>query len=253
MIRITALSLAVLMTVTCVALAADDELASAQRRASALSFINSLGVTVQQAAAMAGPLQRIQDALKKAEAGREAAVGSGSAPMILQQARAMLIAGQDLPQDTLDAIERIKDDLYEVERAKYIEIDAQMQGIADILTDAQNARLDWTAPASVRSGPTAQQRAQLQREIDARIRDAAAMLERVKYLDNFNFITARIPIIEDYLRANQSPGQPLPANAMDICLQFSDRARYVPLDQWEQTAPRLAADMITRLGLMPTL
>lgn len=250
--RTAALLVSCVLTVS-LAGAADDQLARAQQRASALNFVNSLGITVPQAQAMVRPLQRIQVIVQQAEQAREAAAGGGEAITATQQARVLLLADREVSEATLARVRQIAQELDLVQRGLYVSVDAAMQDIADILSPAQNAGLDWRAPAAVRSGPTAQQRAQLQREIDARVRDGATMLDRVKYLDAFNFVTGRMPIIQEYLTVNQDPGRALPENAVEICLYWTDQARLVPVEEWRQRAPGMAAQMVSQLGLMPTL
>jgi len=243
--RILTLSLALLLLASCLVCSADDELASAQKRATALSFVINMGLSLEQVARMVGPLQRIQRILLNAEEEREAVFSEPATAQALQDARDLLLTDQEVPEETLAIIYQIPGELDEAQRAKYMGVDAQMQNIAALLSPAQNANLDWTAPASVRSAPTAQQRAALQREIEARVNDAVEMLNQVKFLDNFNFVTGRITIIDEYLRANQSPENPLPENAMDISVYYTDQARLVPLQQWEQAAPDMAAEMVS--------
>jgi len=245
----------VLCLVACVTWSggADDELARAQQRAYALSFVNSLGVTVEQAQAMIQPLQRIQGYLEQYQEAQEAAVSKPEVVAACQQARLALMAGQEISADTRATINKVSEDLEAARQALYASVNNAMRTIAGILTVEQNAKLDWTPPGVVRGAPTAQQRAQLQREIDARVRDGVAMLDRVKFLDPLNFVTARMPIIEEYLAINQNQGAALPANAMEICLYYTDQARMVPLEEWQMRAPGLAAQMVSQLGLMPTL
>jgi len=233
--------------------AADDELALAQQRASALNFFNSLGVTGSQLMRMVPVLQRIQKALADRDAKREGVVGEPDAADALDKAHELLMADQEVPQETLDKLAEIRVALQQADQEMYLRVDGEMQGLSKVFSPAQNALLDFTPPASVRSGPTPRQLVALQREIDARVNDAVAMLDRVKFLNDLHFRTGRIGIIQTYLANNQEPGRPLPDNAVDICIAFTSQARVVPPDQWQQQAPIIAAQMVTQLGLMPTL
>ncbi len=148
--------------------AADDELGSAQRRASALSFFNSLGVTGEQATRMVQPLENIQRDLAASEDARDIAMGNDGAFRALMSARALLVAGQEVPPETLATIAQIEAALDAAQLQTHVAVDLQMQSIADIMYPAQNAQLDWTPPATVRPERGVQQRAALQRERDLR-------------------------------------------------------------------------------------
>ena len=233
--------------------AADDELGSAQRRASALSFFNSLDVTGGQATRMIQPLQNIQGELAVGEDARQAAAQNNEALRALMSARALLVAGQEVPPETLATIAEIEAALDLAQLQMYMSVDRQMQSIADIMYPAQNERLDWTPPASVRPERSAQQRAALQREITVRIRDAVRLLERIRFMDAALFVTGRVPLIKEYLDYNLDLGRSLPGNAVEICLAISDEARVVSPDDWNARAYDLGGALVTRLGLIPTL
>ncbi len=234
--------------------ASDDELGSAQRRASALNFFNSLGVTGEQATRMAQPLQNVQRDLAAGEDARGVAVGNDGAFRALISARALLVAGQEVPPETLATITGIEAALDAAQLQTLVAVDLQMQSIADIMYPAQNQRLDWTPPATVRPERSIKQRAALQRETDLRIRDAARLFERTRTLDVALFVTGRITIIKEYLDYNHDLGRPLPGNAVDICIAFTDEVRMVPVDEWDHArAYGFGKALVARLGLMPTL
>lgn len=231
----------------------DDELSVAQLRAAALNFFNSLGVTGEQATRMIQPLQNIQRELAVGEDARQAATGNDAAFRALTSARALLLTDREVPAETMATITQIEKALDLARLHKYTSVDLQMQSIAEIMFPAQNARLDWTPPASVRPERSAQLRAALRREIDVRIREAVRLLERIRFLDAALFVTGRIPIVNEYLNYNLDLGRPLPANAVEICLAVSDEARMVSPDDWNARAYDLGGTLVTRLGLMPKL
>jgi hypothetical protein len=79
------------------------------------------------------------------------------------------------------------------------------------------------------------------------------MLERVKYLDAFNFVTARAPILNDYLARYFDPNQPNADTAYRIALAQTDRVRLLSEEEWQANAWDIAAELVERLGLMPVI
>ncbi len=231
--------------------ASADELASAERRALALNFVNSMGLTVQQTQFMLRPLQRIQAIIRSRDQARVAAVRSEPQFSALTNARQLLIAGEDVPAEALATIAAIETASDRADREMYIAIDDQMQTIADLMSSNQRARLDLTPPAAIRPERTARERATLQREITARIEDAVAMLDRVRTLDVFNFVTGRLTIVNEYLDRNGD--RPLPGDAMEMTVAYTDQARMVPVEEWNARAYDLAAALVQDLGLMPSM
>lgn len=227
-----------------------DELGDAMSRADALGFFQRIGLTQPQAQQILPQVQRIQQLVQQYEATRKQRL-KALAPT-LTRAREMLAAGQELPSEFEAALTQYRQQnekaWLELQRA----VDQEMQKIADTLYPQQNALLDWTPPASIRRDDNLQERLRLQQIATGRIQEAGRMLERVKYLDAFNFVTARTPIIRDYLSAYFEPDSPDFETAFRICLEFTDRVRVLPEEEWQNNAWDIAAELVDRLGLMPS-
>jgi len=227
-----------------------DELGDAMSRADALGFFTRIGLTQAQAQQIVAPVQRIQQLVQQYEATRKQRLNA-LAPTLIR-ARQILAEGRQLPSEIESALTQYRQQSekawVELQRA----VDQEMQRIADTLYPEQNALLDWTPPASIRRDDTLQERLRLQQIAMGRIQEAGRMLERVKYLDAFNFVTARTPIINDYLSAYFEPDTPDFETAFRICLEFTDRVRMLPEEQWRNNAWDIAADLVDRLGLMPS-
>ena len=128
-----------------------------------------------------------------------------------------------------------------------------MQLIASILTPEQNRYLDWTPPGAVGSAEALQERAKAQQVAMGRIQEAARLLDAVKHLDAFNFVTGRGPLVNDYLALYFQAGTQQFEQAYDITINYTDQARMLTEEQWQAQAMDLGAALVEQLGLMPQM
>ncbi|MEA3399676.1 MAG: hypothetical protein U9R79_00390 [Armatimonadota bacterium] len=240
------LAIAALMVVPATA----DELADAMARADALNFFNSIGLEESQAQRMIAPVQRIRDLVQQHEQTSHQRLQAMTGT--LQQARALLLAGQELPEGMRLAIANYREHREQARLTLMRAVDQEMSLIEDILYPDQNAMLDWTPPDSVRPKESVQQILEQQQIAMGRIQRAAQMLDRVKHLDPFNFVTARTPIVNDFLAMYFEPGTRRWERARRAAIDATDQARMLTEDQWQANALDVARDLIDRLGLMPT-
>jgi len=249
--RIVMPTLAVALAVMAATVAVTDELTDAVAQTDALSLFTRISLQQDQARAMVAPLQRIQSIVQQAGDAQEQRL-EALAPT-LRQARALLAAGDQLPADVQAALADYRRQREQAQLALYRGVDQEMRMIADLMYPEQNALLDWTPPAAVRTEDSLQEQLRLRQIAEARIDEAGRMLERVKYLDAFNFVTARTPIINDYLARYFDPNAPNYQTAYRICIDYTDRVRVLSEDEWQANGWDIAAQLIDRLGLMPTL
>ncbi len=244
-------TLALGLALTAATVARADELADATAQIEALDLFTHISLRQDQARAMVTPLQRIQSIVQQANDAQQQRLNA-LAPT-LRRARELLAAGEELPADVQAALADYRRERERAVLALYRGVDQEMGIIEDLMYPQQNELLDWTPPAAVRTEDSLQEQLRLQQVAEARIEEAGRMLERVKYLDAFNFVTARSPIVGDYLSRYFDPNQPNYDTAYRIALAQTDRVRMMSEEQWRAHGWDVAAELVDRLGLMPTL
>lgn len=226
-----------------------DELGDAMARADALNLFRTIGLDRTQAQRMIAPLQSIQTLLKQFRENQQAQLEA--LKPTLTRVRQLLAEGHEVPEDLRTALEN-----YETQREAallklYRDVNREMQVIRDNLYPEQLAMLDFTPPASIAPEEAIQQRVRLQQIAIERIQTAGRMLERVKYLDAFNFVTGRTPIVISYLTQYFEQNTPQFQAAMDVVIEYTDRVRLLTDEEWQQNAWAIAAELVEALGLMP--
>ncbi|MGC9320026.1 MAG: hypothetical protein ACP5KN_18485 [Armatimonadota bacterium] len=230
--------------------AAGDELADAMARADALNFFNSIGLEVTQAQRMVAPVERIRDLVQQHQQTSSQRLQAMTAT--LQRARALLLAGEKLPDEIRTAIADYQTQQDQARLTLMRAVDQEMGLIEDILAPRQNALLDWTPPESVRPRQSTEQILEQQQIAMGRIQRAAQMLDNVKHLDAFNFVTGRTQIVNDFLAMHFRQGTPRWERAYGIVIEATDQVRMLPEEEWQANAMDIAADLIEQLGLMPS-
>lgn len=228
-----------------------DQLGDATAEADALSFFRNLGLDQAQAQRLLTPLQRIQTLGTRYRDTQQQRLDA-LAPT-LTAARQLLAAGQPIPENLRAALQD-----YEAQREAallqlYRDVNREMQVIRDNLYPEQLAALDFTPPASIATQDMIQERARLQQIALGRIQTAGRMLERVKYLDAFNFVTGRTPIVISYVGQYFPQDTPEFQAAMGVVIEYTDRVRLLNEEAWQQNAWAIAAELVETLGLMPEL
>ncbi|GEM_PF-4333708 len=241
----------VVAALTAVGPAFADDIQDAMDRAEVLNLLLQVQVSPAQAQRMVAPVQRIQQmvqASQRAEQDRLNRLG-----VLLQQARTQGLAGKALSPEMQAAL-----DAHEQQRAAarlelVRSVAEQMRLIEGMLTPEQNALLDWTPPGALTAEESLEERTRLQQVALGRIQDAARLLDRIKYLDPFNFVVARVPIVNDYLALHFLPGSAEFQQAFAITINYSDQVRMLTDEQWQAQGLDIGAALIEELGLMPTL
>lgn len=231
--------------------AAADELQDAMDRADALNLFRQLNVQPGQARQMVAPLERIRDLVASHESEREAALDRLEST--LEEARERLVEGEALSNETIAALQRHEEQSEAAELALRRAVDSEMQAIAGVLDRTQNQFLSWTAPASIRPEAHVEERLRMQQVAMGRVQEAVRMLEAVKYLHAFNFVTGRMPLVNDYLVRYFQPDAQQFQQAFQIVIAYTDEVRLLPQQQWQVQAVEIAAAMVEDLGLMPTM
>jgi len=232
------------------AVAADD-LQDALDRADALNLFLRIDLQPDQAKRMIIPLERVQQLMEQYRSGYQDRL-EALKPQLMR-ARSLMAAGQELPDELRQVIDKFLEERDESRLDLYRAVDQEMQLIAELLYPEQNTLLDWTPPESIRPEECLQERLRMQRIALGRIEEAGRMLERVKYLDAFNFVTGRISIINEYLAAYYDPQSAEFERAAQIAIEHSDQVRLLSEEQWQANAWQISADLVDRLGLMPAL
>lgn len=238
---------AALLTVPALA----DEMQDAMDRADALNLFRQINLQPSQARQMVPILQRIQQLVDGYNAERTRALNNLSPT--LQRARQQLVAGEQLSQEMVAALENYQQQREAARQALYRSVDAQMQAIAEILTPEQNQFLDWTAPAAIRPQECMEERLKMQQIAMGRIQEAAQMLDAVKHLHAFNFVTGRGPIVNDYLALYFDPDARQFEQAYQMVIQYTDQVRMISEGEWQARSLEIAAGLVEELGLMPTM
>ncbi|NLO05308.1 MAG: hypothetical protein GX131_05705 [candidate division WS1 bacterium] len=228
-----------------------DDLQDALDRADALNLFRQIGLAREQAAQMNAPLQRIQDLGREVLTQRTQSLSR--LRTTLERARGQLVAGGSLPEQVQSALASDRQQRRNAQVALYRSVDQQMQLVAQMLTPAQNALLDWTPPPSVRPQQELTERLRAQQVLEGRIEEALAMLQRVKYLDAFNFVTGRGPIVNEYLSIYFRPNTVEYQQAYQIVIAYTDEVRLIDDQQWLANGREIGRLMIDELGLMPTI
>lgn len=241
-------AIALLLALSSASAVADD-LQDAMDRADALNFFRQIGLERAQAQQMIAPLERIQDLVKRYRERDERRLQE--LEPTLRAARQALIEGRTLDERIAWALESYQAERAEARSALRRAVAAEMQVIARTLYPEQNAMLDWTPPAAVRPEESIEERLEVQRIAMGRIEEAVRVLERIKYLDAFHYVTGRIPIINDYLARYYEPNSPEFQEAGEILLEYTGEVRMLEEDEWRAHALDIAADMIDEIGLMP--
>lgn len=231
--------------------ASADELQEAMDRADTVAFFLRLGLETEQARWMIDPLARIQDLVEQYRENEQKRLQAMES--MLRAARQTLIEGEPLDDRTATELDAYRSGRERAQLALFRSVDAEMRVIAEIFYPQQNALVDWTPPEAVRPAVDVEERLELQRIAFGRMHELATMLDRIKYLDAFNFVTGRIPLINDYLARFYDPNTVEFAEAVEISVQYTDEIRMLGEAEWEENAFNIAADMLEDLGLMPTL
>ncbi|MGI5816855.1 MAG: hypothetical protein ACOX9R_02025 [Armatimonadota bacterium] len=240
-----------LMVVVLTAPAVADEMQDAMDYADALYLFRQLDVQPAQARQMIAPLQRIERLVEGYNSERSQALER--LRPTLQEARRQLTEGEEPSTESAEALATFRQDREAAQRELYRRVASEMRGIAEILTPEQNRYLDWTPPASIRPDECIQERLRMQQIGMGRIQEAGRMLDVVKHLHAFNFVTGRGPIINDYLSLYFRPDAAEFEEAFRIVIQYTDEVRMMPERQWQAQSLEVAADLVAELGLMPTL
>ncbi|MFO8078883.1 MAG: hypothetical protein R6V07_01135 [Armatimonadota bacterium] len=230
---------------------AADEMQDAMARADALNLFRQIDLQRGQARQMIPPLQRIVRLVETHEQQRKQSLNRMEST--LRRARQQLVAGAELASEAEEAMEQFEEQREASQRDLYRSVDAEMQAIAEVLTREQNELLDWTAPASIRPERNMEERLRVQQVAMGRIQEAGRMLDRVKHLDAFNFVTGRGPMLNDYLAGYFRPDSPQFREAYQITLDYTDEVRMLREEQWQEQGLEIATAMVEDLGLMPTV
>jgi len=230
-------------------LAAADELEEAMHCADCLSFFRSLEVETSQLQRMIPPLQRIQQYITQGHAARDAKLAQLSADY--SRARALLIAGQQLPDDLRAKLEGAKQEMDLADLKMKQSISQQMSALSKIFSPVQNQRLDWTPPAELQPAETARQRAQRRREQLALISDAGRLQNRLRYMNAFDYSSYRVTIISEYLDRYFERNTAQFEQAHAIVMELIGEVRLVDEAAWPQQANLYAERQVIMLGLMP--
>lgn len=248
----TARCVVAIVMVAAVALpAAADALQDAMDRADALNLMLQLGVQRPQARQMIGPLQNIQRLVSQYDAARTEALNRLTPT--LQRARMQLVGGEELGDEMVAALDGYRQQREEARLELYRAVHSEMTAISEVLRPEQNQYLDWTPPGSIRPEECLEERLRMQQVAMGRIQKAAQMLDAVKHLHAFNFVTGRGPIVNDYLALYFDPNTEQFAQAFQIVINYTDQVRMITEEQWQAQSLDIAAGLVERLGLMPTM
>ena len=231
--------------------AAADEMQDAMDRADALNLMLRVQVQPSQAQQMLGPLQRIQELVRRFDDTQTNSLNQLKTSLL--RARAELVAGQELSPATSTALESYERQRDAAREALQSSVAEQMQLIASMLTPEQNRYLDWTPPGAIRTEQLLAERIEMQQVAMGRAQEAARMLDAVKHLDAFNFVTGRGPIINDYLALYFRPDAQQFQQAYEIALNYTNEARMLDNQQWQAQALDFGAGLVEDLGLMPQM
>lgn len=241
----------VLATVLLTLPVAADEMQDAMDRADALNLFRQINLQPAQARQMVGPLESIQETVEAYNRGRVERLNQLNPS--LKRARQQLIAGQEISEEMVQALQTYQEQREAAQRRLYQTVAAQMDAVAGVLAPEQNRYLDWTAPASVRPQEALQERLEVQRTAMGRIQEAAQMIDEVKHLDAFNYVTGRTLMINDYLALYFEPGTRQFQQAFEVALDYTGEARMLTEEQWQAQALDFGAGLVQDVGLMPMM
>lgn len=230
---------------------AADEMQDAMARADALNLMLQIGVLPSQAQQMIGPLRRIREAVDAHEAAQLNRLNQLSAS--LQRARAELVAGNELSPEMASAIDGYEAARQSARLELYRAVSEQMQIMASVLTPEQNRYLDWTPPGIIQPEACVEERLRMQQVAMGRIQDTAQMLDAVKHLHTFNFVTGRGPLVNDYLARYFPLDAAQFQQAYVTAINYTDQVRMLTEEQWQAQSMDIAAAMVEDLGLMPSM
>lgn len=240
-----------LMMISVAPTAGADELGDAMAQADALALFRRIGLQPSQAQQMIPVVERIQDLVRQQRQADEQRLRQ--IRPTLQQARSQLVAGQMPSEQAQRAIASYREQRQQAQLTLMRAVDREFANLEKILTRQQNQAFDWTPPESVNMEESMQRILQQQRVAMGRIQRAAEVLNSVKHLDTFNFVTARVPILTDYLSLYYRPNTPEFERAMEIAIAATDQVRLLTEEQWQTNALDIAADLVEELGLMPPM
>ncbi|MBD3292837.1 MAG: hypothetical protein GF393_07910, partial [Armatimonadia bacterium] len=115
---------------------AADEMQDAMDRADVLNLFLRIDLRPDQARQMMGPLENIQDTVRTHNSARTESLNRLNPT--LKRARQQLIAGEDLGDQMVQALENYQRQREVADREFRRAVDAQMQTIASVLTPEQN-------------------------------------------------------------------------------------------------------------------
>jgi uncharacterized phage infection (PIP) family protein YhgE len=230
---------------------AADEMQDAMDRADALNLMRQIQVQPTQARAMIDPLENIQQIIDEYNSQREGRLNK--LKPTLQRARRQLAQGAELSEQMQSALDNYAQQREQARQAVYRQVNEEMQKIAQILSPEQNRYLDWTPPGSIRPEQRLEERLEMQRIAMGRIQEAAQVLNQIKNLDAFNFVTGRGPIINDYLALYFQPDSRQFQQAYGLVLEYSDQVRMMDEQQWQAEGLDIGALLVEDLGLMPAM
>ncbi len=240
-----------LMMISVAPTASADELGDAMAQADALALFRRIGLQPSQAQQMIPIVERIQDLVRQQRQADEQRLRQ--IRPTLQQARSQLVAGQMPSEQAQRVIASYREQRQQAQLTLMRAVDREFANLENIFTRQQNQAFDWTPPESVNMEESMQRILQQQRVAMGRIQRAAEVLNSVKHLDTFNFVTARIPILTDYLSLYYRPDTPEFEQAMEIAIAATDQVRLLTEEQWQTNALDIAADLVEELGLMPPM
>ncbi|MFW5868643.1 MAG: hypothetical protein ACOCX2_12550 [Armatimonadota bacterium] len=249
--RLTGWIAMVLLAAALTTPAAADEMQDAMARAKALSLMRQIDLQPGQAEGMIDPLERIQKIIDDYSANRESELGK--LEPTLERARRRLVAGQSLSEQMRTALDSYGEEREQAQRDAHRTVNEQMRRIADLLSDEHNRSLDWTPPGSVHPEQRLEERLELQQIAMGRIQEAAQVLDEIKRLDAFNYVTGRGPIINDYVALYYRPDTAQFQQAYGMMLEYSGQVRVMSEQQWRQRALDIGTSLVEDLGLMPTM
>jgi len=231
--------------------AAADEMQDAMDRANALNLFRQINLQPAQAQQMIPVLKRIQEMVEAYDSSREESLNRFSAT--LKQARRQLVSGAELSDEMIQALKNYQQQRETERRNFYRTVDTEMKTLAEVLAPDQNQFLDWTPPESVAPEEYLEERLEMQRIAMGRIQEVAQMLDAVKHLDAFNFVTGRGPIVNDYLALYFQPETQQFQQAYQIAIEYSDQVRLISEEQWQAQSLEIASGLVQELGLMPMM
>ncbi len=228
-----------------------DDLQDAMNRADAAYLFLEIGLDPGQARQMISPLERIERHVERSR--RRESERLEALETSLESARERLVEGRTVETAVRRELEEYAASQEQARQDLQRLAAAEMLVIAEVLHPQQNALLDWTPPEAVEPEFVVELRLEQQRVAMGRIQEMVRMLDRVKYLDPANFVTARMAIVNDYLARYFRPDSPRFNRAQEVVVEYTNQVRMLQVDEWEEQAMEISAELLDEIGLMPRL